>query len=161
MDNQIATYIVNLHMNQQGAVQSEEFKMKEIQRYIQYVRAIYKPVFTQESSKALREEYLKLRENDALKYGKAATRITVRQLESLIRLSEALARVYSNNEILPSYVKEASRLLNKAKEIKAEREALDLFTEEDQPRDMQGGGNNIIQQVLNQRRDEQVKDTKI
>lgn len=148
-------------MNQQGAVQSEEFKMKEIQRYIQYVRAIYKPVFTQESSKALREEYLKLRENDALKYGKAATRITVRQLESLIRLSEALARVYSNNEILPSYVKEASRLLNKAKEIKAEREALDLFTEEDQPRDMQGGGNNIIQQVLNQRRDEQVKDTKI
>jgi hypothetical protein len=41
-------------------------------------------------------------------------------------------------------VKEASRLLNKAKEIKAEREALDLFTEEDQPREMQGGGNNII-----------------
>ncbi len=66
MDNQIATYIVNLHMNQQGAVQSEEFKMKEIQRYIQYVRAIYKPVFTQESSRVLREEYLKLRENDAL-----------------------------------------------------------------------------------------------
>ena len=35
----------------------------------------------------------------------------MRQLESLIRLSEALARVHVSYEILPEHVKEAARLL--------------------------------------------------
>jgi len=33
-------------------------------------------------------------------------------LESLIRLSEALARVHLSKEILPGFVKEAARLLS-------------------------------------------------
>lgn len=35
----------------------------------------------------------------------------MRQLESLIRLSEALAKVHGSNTIIPEYVKEAERLL--------------------------------------------------
>lgn len=38
-------------------------------------------------------------------------RYTVRQLESLIRLSEAMARAHADDTIRPSYVREVCRLL--------------------------------------------------
>lgn len=37
--------------------------------------------------------------------------MTVRQLESLIRLSEALARAHCDDQIRPNYVREVCRLL--------------------------------------------------
>lgn len=43
--------------------------------------------------------------------GKTAYRFTVRQLESLIRLSEAMARLHCDDKIRPQYVKEVCRLL--------------------------------------------------
>jgi len=61
----------------------------------------------------LKEEYIALRQSD-ITFQKTAYRITVRQLESLVRLSEGLARVHLDENILPSYVKEASRLLKKS-----------------------------------------------
>lgn len=45
---------------------------------------------------------------------KVSYRITVRQLESLIRLSEALVRVHLDNQINEDYVLEAHRLLSKS-----------------------------------------------
>ena len=54
-----------------------------------------------------------MRQSD-ISFQKTAYRITVRQLESLVRLSEALARVHLEEYILPAYVREASRLLKKS-----------------------------------------------
>jgi DNA replication licensing factor MCM6 len=42
---------------------------------------------------------------------KSAYKITVRQLESLIRLSEAMARAHCDTVIKPQYVKEVCRLM--------------------------------------------------
>ena len=58
--------------------------------------------------------YRKLRQNDILGRNKTAYRITVRQLESLVRLSEALARLHMEEEVKPKYVEEAYRLLQKS-----------------------------------------------
>ena len=59
--------------------------------------------------------YRKLRENDSVgSRSQSAYRITVRQLESLIRLSEAIARVYLDDKVRPNYVAEANRLLKQS-----------------------------------------------
>ncbi len=51
----------------------------------------------------LAENYRKLRQSD-LGGGKTAYRMTVRQLESMIRLSEALARLHMDHVVQPRYV---------------------------------------------------------
>lgn len=55
--------------------------------------------------------FVKLRELDTNPGSRASYRITTRQLEGLVRLSEALARVHCSNHVLSVHVKEASRLI--------------------------------------------------
>jgi DNA replication licensing factor MCM6 len=57
-------------------------------------------------------EYKKLRQRE--NSNKSAWRITVRQLESMIRLSEALARMHLLEEVKADHVEEAFRLLSKS-----------------------------------------------
>lgn len=56
------------------------------------------------------QSYKKLRTEDAAPGSSTAYRITVRQLEALVRLSEAIARAACNPHILPEYVQEVSAL---------------------------------------------------
>lgn len=65
---------------------------------------------TEEANKLLVYYYQRLRQNDS-QGGKTSYRITVRQLESMIRLSEALARLHLDEYVHPKYVREAARLL--------------------------------------------------
>lgn len=52
------------------------------------------------------EGYKRLRTEDAVPGSSTSYRITVRQLEALVRLSEALARLRCTDVILPQYVRE-------------------------------------------------------
>ena len=45
------------------------------------------------------EQYTHLRQRDSMGGGKATWRITVRQLESMIRLSEAMAKMEFSDEV--------------------------------------------------------------
>lgn len=69
---------------------------------------------TKRSYSVLVDCYRLLRQNDLLGKNKTAYRITVRQLESLVRLSEALARLHLDTEVKEAYVREAYRLLQRS-----------------------------------------------
>ena len=83
------------------------------------------------------EEYKRLRQRDGSGTAKSAWRITVRQLESMIRLSEGMARMYCQDEVQPKHVKEAFRLLNKSI-IRVEQPDIHLEEEEETPMEMDG-----------------------
>ena len=67
----------------------------------------------EQAKEELVQSYKKLRTEDAAPGSSTAYRITVRQLEALVRLSEAIARAACNPHIVPEYVQEVScRLSN-------------------------------------------------
>jgi DNA replication licensing factor MCM6 len=107
-DFQIAKHIVNLHRLQDDAL-NPVFSTEDLQTYIKVCRAT-KPQFTHEAAQMLREEYKILRRSNESKSA-TAYRYTVRQLESLIRLSEGMARLHCDSKIRASYVREVCRLL--------------------------------------------------
>jgi DNA replication licensing factor MCM6 len=57
------------------------------------------------------EAFKALRSSDAIPGSGSVYRITVRQLEALVRLSEALARLSLRTEVVASDVREAQRLI--------------------------------------------------
>jgi DNA replication licensing factor MCM6 len=77
------------------------------------------------------EYYKDLRSDDAQGVGRNSYRITVRQLESMIRLSEAIARANCVHEITPAFVKEAFMLL-KQSIIHVEKDDVEMDDEEEE-----------------------------
>ena len=120
LDYQIAQHIVNLHKNyyeesnqmQVDSGVSREISQKDFLLYLRFAKGL-NPKFTKEAAEQLKQEYLLLRQGDITSQ-KTSYRITVRQLESLVRLSEALARVHLDELIHPTYVTEAAKLLKKS-----------------------------------------------
>ncbi|EJD01930.1 mis5 protein [Fomitiporia mediterranea MF3/22] len=127
MDLNIAEHIVNVHRFQDAAI-NPEFSTEALQRYIGYART-FKPKLTAEAADVLVDKYRLLRQDDASGFGRNSYRITVRQLESLIRLSEAIARANCTQEITPAFVREAYNLLRQSI-IHVELDDIDFDEEE-------------------------------
>jgi DNA replication licensing factor MCM6 len=111
-DYALARHIVSLHQRRENAV-TADYALPQLQRYIRYARTI-RPKLTPEAQKEVVEAYVRLRQGDSQPGSQAAYRITVRQLEALVRLSEALARVHCRKDVLPAHVREARRLLSES-----------------------------------------------
>lgn len=110
IDRHLANHIVNLHALKDDFVQPE-FSTEQLQRYIRFART-FKPTFKPEAKALLVEKYKELRANDAQGgIGRNSYRITVRQLESLIRLSEAIAKANCVEDVTEPMVIEAFNLL--------------------------------------------------
>ncbi|CAO3625726.1 unnamed protein product [Cunninghamella echinulata] len=133
-DYNIARHIVNVHRLQDEFIQPE-FSTEQLQNYIRYART-HKPKMTPEAAQKLASCYRDLRQGDSQGVARNSYRITVRQLESMIRLSEAIARVYCSEEILESYVVEAYNLLQKSI-IRVEQDDIDI-EEDDTLQELEG-----------------------
>ncbi|KAF2366696.1 MCM domain [Trinorchestia longiramus] len=131
-DYAIARRIVDLHSHVEESVE-RVYSLEEIQRYIMFARQ-FKPKLNKEAGEYLVEQYKCLRQRDATGSSNSSWRITVRQLESMIRLAEAMARMNCSDEVQPKHVKEAYRLLNKSI-IRVEQP--DVHLEEDEGIDEQ------------------------
>lgn len=139
-DYNVARFIINIHKGGSVAAPTE-YSQGQLQRYIRAARMI-NPKVLPESRNLLVESYKRLRQADSTGGARTSYRITVRQLESLIRLSEALARLHLDDCVRPHYVREAVRLLRKSI-IHVEAEDVELQEEEDNERRRQDGGDEI------------------
>lgn len=109
VDTQLASHIVDLHMLQDEAI-DPPFSAEQLSKYIKYAKT-FKPRMTKGARDFLVAKYKQLRSDDAQGLGRSSYRITVRQLESMVRLSEAIARANCTEEISPTFVSEAYDLL--------------------------------------------------
>ncbi|KAG4102731.1 MCM2/3/5 family-domain-containing protein [Neocallimastix lanati (nom. inval.)] len=145
-DWNIAKHIINVHRNPEQSFETD-YTQEQLLNYIKYARLL-KPKLTKESRMLLVEHYQNLRQGDATGINKASYRITVRQLESMIRLSEALAKLHGEEEVKVKYVHEAKNLLSKSI-IKVDTGDIDLYDEENRPQegDTEMSNNDITQDM--------------
>ncbi|CAF1206985.1 unnamed protein product [Rotaria magnacalcarata] len=121
-DYNIAERIIDLHTSGTRASNPSlvtQYTFNDIRDYITYVKAAVQPKLTSAAKEHIIGLYkqLRLRETSSSSTGRvssSSTPITVRQLESLIRLSEAVAKMYCQEDIEIKHVQEAYRLLSKA-----------------------------------------------
>jgi DNA replication licensing factor MCM6 len=136
VDLRLAQHIVNVHRMRDAAIKPE-FSTEALQRYIRYART-FKPKISTDASQVLVEKYRQLRQDEGGP-GKSNYRVTVRQLESMIRLSEAIARAKCVEVITQDIVREAYSLLRQSI-IHVEQDDLDL--DDDVDVEMNGNGTN-------------------
>ncbi|KAH0794860.1 DNA replication licensing factor mcm6 [Histomonas meleagridis] len=134
-DEKIANHIFAVHRELDTSLTGEYFSPEQLRRYIKYARKL-EPKITDESRKVLIESYIDLRQDDSVGVTRSSYRITVRQLEALIRLSEALAKMNLDEQVRPEYVKEATRLLKRSI-IQVESEAINLDIPSDQVKEIE------------------------
>ena len=129
IDRHLAQHIVNIHRLRDEAV-TPEFTTEQLQRYIRFART-FKPEFTPEARALLVEKYKELRAEDAQGgIGRNSYRITVRQLESMIRLSEAIAKANCVDDVTPNFVREAFSLLRQSI-ISVEKDDVEIDEEDE------------------------------
>uniref|UniRef100_A0A5B6YNW2 DNA replication licensing factor MCM6 n=1 Tax=Davidia involucrata TaxID=16924 RepID=A0A5B6YNW2_DAVIN len=136
-DYHIAHHIVRVHQKREEAL-APAFTTAQLKRYIAYAKTL-KPKLTTEARKLLVDSYVALRRGDTAPGSRVAYRMTVRQLEALIRLSEAIARSHLEVQVYPRHVRIAVRLL-KTSIISVESSEIDLSEFQEENRDGGDGG---------------------
>ena len=113
-DRRLATHLVSLYHTSEerlGDHGGTALEMDVLKDYVMYAKTQFKPKLTEESGRALVEAYLEMRK---LGSGKGQITAYPRQLHSLIRLSEAHAKLRFSNLVEVVDVEEAKRLHREA-----------------------------------------------
>ncbi|KAK6916941.1 Mcm6, C-terminal winged-helix domain [Dillenia turbinata] len=134
IDYCIAHHIVRVHQKHEDAL-SPTFTTAQLKRYIAYAKTL-KPKLSLDARKLLVDSYVTLRRGDTTPGHKVAYRMTVRQLESLIRLSEAIARCHLESQVRSQHVQLAVRLL---KTVESSEIDLSEFQENQDGEDIRDG----------------------
>eukprot|EP01063_Lacrimia_lanifica_P024548 TRINITY_DN32425_c0_g1_i1.p1 TRINITY_DN32425_c0_g1~~TRINITY_DN32425_c0_g1_i1.p1 ORF type:complete len:864 (+),score=241.36 TRINITY_DN32425_c0_g1_i1:64-2592(+) len=108
-DRMLSRRIVGLHRLGETQIRPKT-SWRDFLLYIRYARVV-KPRMTAEAGELLVEQFRKMRENSYMN-SKTTIRVTIRQLESLVRLSEAVARVHCEYHVTPTHVKQAIHLVD-------------------------------------------------
>jgi DNA replication licensing factor MCM6 len=109
VDLRLAEHIMRIHRYQEDALKVPYTK-EEMQAYIKLART-YKPILGGEARDLIVYSYRRMRTDEMAIGKKASIRITIRQLEALVRLSEALARLHCESAVQPKHVRLAVKLL--------------------------------------------------
>jgi len=107
-DARMAEHILALHKTR-VTPEAAPFEPDFLRKYISYAKR-FNPILTPEAMKELLDFYLKMRSKGGTKT--VALAITPRQLEALVRLSEARARAFLRDHVKVEDAKSAIRLVN-------------------------------------------------
>ena len=115
-DRQIASHVVNLHTFGKSHFNEDsnaEISLEDLRKYITYAKMKVFPRITEEAGHLLQDLYVsdrKLSKEQKISRKSTGIPITVRQLEAIIRLSEAIARIHLQSVVKTQHVEEAHRL---------------------------------------------------
>ncbi|EGP85117.1 unnamed protein product [Zymoseptoria tritici ST99CH_1A5] len=115
-DETIARHVMGIHMGNAGvtAQTTAEIPVEKMKRYISYAKSRCAPRLSPEAAEKLSSHFVSIRRQVARAEADANQRssipITVRQLESLIRISESLAKIELQPIATEKHVDEAIRL---------------------------------------------------
>lgn len=125
-DKRLAQHIVSLYYAPSDARSTSDlFPLPRMAEYISYARAHVNPELSPEAMRALVQGYMDMRRmGTSSASGRKVITATPRQLESLIRLAEAHARLHLRASVTEADVAEAQRLMN----VATQRAATDPVT---------------------------------
>lgn len=115
-DKTIAEHVMNIHMNKAVDYGSTtgEISIEKMKKYINYCRNKCAPRLTPEAAEKLSSHFVAIRKQvrqaEQNSNERSSIPITIRQLESIIRISEALAKIRLSTVATEEHVDEAIRL---------------------------------------------------
>ncbi|XP_069367870.1 DNA replication licensing factor MCM4 isoform X2 [Paralichthys olivaceus] len=110
-DRRLAHHLVSLYYQSEEQIEEEYLDMTVLKDYIAYARTNINPRLSEEAGQALIEAYVDMRKIGS---GRGMVSAYPRQLESLIRLAEAHAKVRFSEKVETIDVEEAKRLHREA-----------------------------------------------
>ncbi|KAJ3695650.1 hypothetical protein LUZ60_001027 [Juncus effusus] len=114
-DRHLAKHIISLHFNNPEPAVHEVLDLETLVAYISYAKKNINPELTDEASEELTRRYVQMRQRGNTPGSrKKVITATARQLESMIRISKALARMRFSEIVEVKDVAEAFRLLEVA-----------------------------------------------
>lgn len=113
LDRRLAQHLVSLYYSEQDSSTAGVLNIETLTQFISLARREVHPELTDEAADALIQGYTELRKTGR-NYNQKIITATPRQLESLIRISEALAKMRFSQKVVKSDVEEAIRLMRVA-----------------------------------------------
>ncbi|KAI5301144.1 hypothetical protein KEM56_001928 [Ascosphaera pollenicola] len=117
VDRKLAQHLVNMYLEDtpESASREEILPVEFLTSYITYAKTNVQPRLTPAAGKALSDAYVAMRKlGDDIRSADRRITATTRQLESMIRLSEAHARMRLSEEVTMADVEESVRLIRSA-----------------------------------------------
>ncbi len=108
-DKNMSGFILNLHQNK---IETPDVDNNLIRKYIAYAKQNIFPKLTEGAVEEIQEYYLKMRSSGSDEGGLKSVPISARQLEALIRLAEASARVRLSDKVTKKDARRAIELLH-------------------------------------------------
>ena len=109
-DEKIAGFMLNLHQSPDSI--TPEIDSTMLRKYFSYARQRVSPQLTDGAVEEIKKYYMKMRSSGSEEGGVKAIPISARQLEALIRMAEANARLSLNDKVTRKDAKKAVELMH-------------------------------------------------